>query len=48
MIHKNVINKVVMNEWLLFLQTDSSWFGGGGGGGGGISLNLTHLPINCP
>ena len=46
MIHKNVINKVVMNEWLLFLQTDSSWFGVGGGGG--ISLNLTHLPINCP
>jgi len=55
MIHKNVINEVIINEWLPFLvkikfrpctQTDSC--GWGGGGGGGIAVNLTHLPINCP
>ena len=47
MIHKNVINEVIINEWLLLLHKLIA-LGLGLGGGGGISLNLTHLPMNCP
>ena len=48
MIHKNVINEVIINEWFLFLHRLIALGLGVGAGGGGISLNLNHLPMNFP